>query len=93
MASGRSREIPWLAQGDEGAPGPPQPALADAVDKAAEVLARSDALERTLDEAVEEARAMADAAHEEATSAVRRVSEMAEDNGTLRDELDAPTAS
>src|SRR5204862_4831992 len=54
-------EIPWLAAPEAApAPGKPEPALADAVDRAAEVLARSDALERTLDEAseaVEEARA------------------------------------
>jgi PAS domain S-box-containing protein len=86
-------EIPWLeeAEGGPGGPGKPQPALADAVDKAAEVLARSDALERTLDEAgeaVEEARAIADAAHEEASEAGRRVSEMAGENETLRGELD-----
>lgn len=85
-------EIPWLDD-DEGEPaaGKPQPALADAVDKAAEVLARSDELERTLDEAgeaVEEARAIADAAHEEASDAARRVSKMAEDNAALRGELD-----
>ncbi len=85
-------EVPWLEEAEtESSPGKPQPALADAVDKAAEVLARSDALERTLDEAgeaVEEARAMADAAHEEATEAARRVSQMADENGSLRGELD-----
>lgn len=85
-------EIPWMDEADDVAPaGTPQPALADAVDKAAEVLARSDALERTLDEAgeaVEEARAIADAAHEEASEAARRVSQMAEQNEGLRGELD-----
>jgi PAS domain S-box-containing protein len=85
-------ELPWQKPGEpEPTAGKPQPALADAVDKAAEVLARSDALERTLDEAgeaVEEARALADAAHEEATGAAKRVSEMAEENEGLRDELE-----
>jgi PAS domain S-box-containing protein len=85
-------EIPWQTP-DEPAPtaGRPEPGLADAVDKAAEVLARSDALERTLDEAgeaVEEARALADAAHEEASTAAKRVSEMAEENEGLRDDLE-----
>jgi PAS domain S-box-containing protein len=85
-------EVPWLAEPEVAPePGQPQPALAHAVDRAAEVLARSDALERTLDEAsetVEEARAMAETAHEEAASAVRRVSKMADENSTLRDELE-----
>ncbi|HEY1358154.1 MAG TPA: PAS domain S-box protein [Thermoleophilaceae bacterium] len=86
-------EVPWMETGgDAAAPAKKSEAgLADAVDKAAEVLARSDELERTLDEAgeaVEEARAMADAAHEEASEAARRVSQMAEENVTLRSELD-----
>jgi PAS domain S-box-containing protein len=85
-------EVPWLADPKATpAAAKPQRALADAVDRAAEVLARSDAFERTLDEAseaVEEARAMADAAHEEAATAARRVSRMAEENETLRGELE-----
>jgi PAS domain S-box-containing protein len=86
-------EIPWLEQagGAPAAPGKSQPALVDAVDKAAEVLARSDALERTLDEAgeaVEEARAIADAAHDQAGAAAHRLSEMDQENETLRAELD-----
>jgi PAS domain S-box-containing protein len=85
-------EVPWLAAAPADAgPASDGPGLGNAVDRAAEVLARSDALERTLDEAgvaVEEARAMADAAHEEATGAARRVSEMAGENEDLRTELE-----
>ena len=85
-------EVPWLAEPEAAqAPGKPQPGLSEAVERAAEVLARSDDLERTLDEAseaVEEARAMADAAHEEAATAARKVSKMAEENSTLHSELE-----
>ena len=85
-------EIAWLGDDADGdAPARPQPAVADAVNKAAEVLARSDEIERTLDvagEAVEETRAIADAAHEEASEAARRVSRMSEENEALRGELD-----
>ena len=85
--------VPWLASAGPTQAGPAtaEPGLEDAVDRATEVLARSDALERTLDEAgvaVDEARAMADAAHEEATGAARRVSELAGENESLRSELE-----
>jgi PAS domain S-box-containing protein len=85
-------DVPWLAAAPpEAGPVTDEAGLGNAVDRAAEVLARSDALERTLDEAgvaVEEARAMADAAHEEATGAARRVSELAGENEDLRTELE-----
>jgi PAS domain S-box-containing protein len=89
--------LPWLELADvadaETAPEAvgAEPGPADAVDRAAEVLARSDALERTLDEAgvaAQGARAMADAAHQEATAAGQRVSELADENAALRAELD-----
>lgn len=86
-------EVAWLEE-DESEPAAPasggDSGLADAVDRAAEVLARSDAIERTLDEAgeaVEEVRATAEAAREEASGAAQRVSELADENASLREEL------
>jgi PAS domain S-box-containing protein len=90
-------ELSWLepVEAADAAPAPEtvpaEPGPADAVDRAADVLARSDALERTLDEAgvaTQETRAKADAAHQEATAAAQRVSELADENAALRAELD-----
>jgi PAS domain S-box-containing protein len=93
-------DAPWSEAAEEPAPdangaapaaAPGGAALAKVVDRASEALEKSQALERSLDEATSaagEARARADEAHDQAAAAASRVAELGEENSALRSELE-----